>query len=352
MAVPDTQQEVLVRALRVGLRIALGVLGDREAAAEVAQEVAIVAFQRHGSLRDPIALDSWLYKTAVRAALREAERSRTRREAEHAAAVPDPPRRRRARGRAAARGASPRQRAALTLRYVHDLDDHAIATALGCRRGTVRSLLARAFDAPRAGRPRRQDDLMSDDLQTLLRPLRELEPTSDEVARVPRHDRRRSGGDVRLRRPLLRSPAAGGAGRRFARDRRGRAVLPAGKGRSLRGALRAAAAAAAEAPAPRRSPATGTSSSASAKRGPARHRASSSTKLDRRAVARRRAQRTAGRRRAADHDGRSAGRRSPSCRQSPTRCCARSTPPMTTAARGARRRVEAAAEARRARPPS
>ena len=150
MALPDTQQEVLVRALRVGLRIALGVLGDREAAAEVAQEVAIVALRRHGTLRDPRALDAWLYRTAVRAALREAERSRTRRAAERAAAVPEsaPD----AAALAAAQllaGLPPRQRAALTLRYVHDLDDRAIATALGCRPGTVRSLLSRGLSTLR-----------------------------------------------------------------------------------------------------------------------------------------------------------------------------------------------------------
>ena len=150
MAVPDTQQEVLVRALRVGLRTALGVLGDREAAAEVAQEVAIVAFRRHASLRDPHALDAWLYRTAVRAALREAKRSRTRRDAERAVAVPEPTAD--ADALAAAQllaGLPPRQRAALTLRYVHDLDDHAIATALGCRRGTVRSLLSRGLSTLR-----------------------------------------------------------------------------------------------------------------------------------------------------------------------------------------------------------
>src|SRR5262245_17171310 len=150
MAVPDTQQDVLDRALRVGLRTALGVLGDREAAAEVAQEVAIVAFRRHGSLRDPGALDAWLYRTAVRAALREAKRSRTRREAERAAAVPETASD--ADALAAAQllaGLPPRQRAALTLRYVHDLDDHAIATALGCRRGTVRSLLSRGLSTLR-----------------------------------------------------------------------------------------------------------------------------------------------------------------------------------------------------------
>src|SRR6187200_1214019 len=40
-------------------------------------------------------------------------------------------------------GLPARQRAALTLRYVHDLPDAAIARALRCREGTVRSLLSR-----------------------------------------------------------------------------------------------------------------------------------------------------------------------------------------------------------------
>jgi RNA polymerase sigma factor (sigma-70 family) len=150
LASPDTQQDVVVHALRVGLRVALGVLGDREAAADVAQEVAIVTLRRHGSLRDPRALDAWLYRTAVRAALREAKRSRTRREAERAAAVPEGAHD--ADALAAAQllaGLPPRQRAALTLRYVHDLDDHAIAAALGCRPGTVRSLLSRGLSTLR-----------------------------------------------------------------------------------------------------------------------------------------------------------------------------------------------------------
>jgi len=112
--------------------------------------VAIVAFRRHDSLRDPHALDAWPYRTAVRAALREAKRSRTRRDAERAAAVPETAAD--ADGLAAAQllaGLPPRQRAALTLRYVHDLDDHAIATAIGCRRGTVRSLLSRGLSTLR-----------------------------------------------------------------------------------------------------------------------------------------------------------------------------------------------------------
>jgi len=38
-----------------------------------------------------------------------------------------------------------RQRAALVLRYFHDLPDDEIGTALGCREGTVRSLISRGL---------------------------------------------------------------------------------------------------------------------------------------------------------------------------------------------------------------
>jgi DNA-directed RNA polymerase specialized sigma24 family protein len=48
-------------------------------------------------------------------------------------------------------GLPARQRAALTLRYVHDLPDAAIARALRCRPGTVSSLLSRGREAVRAG---------------------------------------------------------------------------------------------------------------------------------------------------------------------------------------------------------
>lgn len=42
-----------------------------------------------------------------------------------------------------------RQRAALVLRYFHDLPDGDIADALGCRAGTVRSLISRGLSAMR-----------------------------------------------------------------------------------------------------------------------------------------------------------------------------------------------------------
>jgi RNA polymerase sigma factor (sigma-70 family) len=143
---------VAARALQVARRTAYGVLGDAEAAADVAQDVAIIAVRRAGSLRDPAALDAWLHRIAVRAALREARRAGRRRAAERAGH--DPPGHAEPATLAGAvallDGLPPRQRAALTLRYVHDLPDAAIARALRCRPGTVRSLLSRGCEAVRA----------------------------------------------------------------------------------------------------------------------------------------------------------------------------------------------------------
>jgi RNA polymerase sigma-70 factor (ECF subfamily) len=150
---PDTltDERVAGRALQVARRTALGVLGDAEAAADIAQDVAITAVRRAGSLRDPAALDAWLHRIAVRAALREARRSGRRREAERAGHDPPPPDEPPPPGSLALLDGLPaRQRAALTLRYVHDLTDAEIARALRCRPGTVRSLLSRGRDAVRA----------------------------------------------------------------------------------------------------------------------------------------------------------------------------------------------------------
>jgi RNA polymerase sigma factor (sigma-70 family) len=43
-----------------------------------------------------------------------------------------------------------RQRAAIVLRYFHDLSDEQIADSLGCRVGTVRSAISRGLAALRA----------------------------------------------------------------------------------------------------------------------------------------------------------------------------------------------------------
>ena len=145
-----SDEHVASRALQVARRTALGVLGDREAAADVAQEVAITAVRRAGSLRDPVALDAWLHRIAVRAGLGAARRAGRRREAARAGHDPPPPHDSGPAGTLALlEDLAPRQRAALTLRYVHDLSDAEIARALRCRSGTVRSLLSRGRDALR-----------------------------------------------------------------------------------------------------------------------------------------------------------------------------------------------------------
>jgi DNA-directed RNA polymerase specialized sigma24 family protein len=149
---PETlsDEHVAARALQVARRTALGVLGEAEEAADIAQDVAITAVRRAGSLRDPAALDAWVHRIAVRAALREARRAGRRRAAERAGHDPPPaPCDDLAGSLALLDGLPARQRAALTLRYVHDLPDAAIARALRCRPGTVRSLLSRGRDAVR-----------------------------------------------------------------------------------------------------------------------------------------------------------------------------------------------------------
>jgi RNA polymerase sigma factor (sigma-70 family) len=150
--VVSPEERLAARALAIGRQTALGVLGDREAAADIAQDVAVTALQKAGSLRDRAALDAWLHRIAVRAALREARRGRARRDAEsaHHQRRRDDAHERVDTALALLDGLPPRQRAALTLRYVHDLPDDAIARALRCRTGTVRSLLSRGRESLRA----------------------------------------------------------------------------------------------------------------------------------------------------------------------------------------------------------
>jgi RNA polymerase sigma-70 factor (ECF subfamily) len=141
-----TDEELLERALTVARRTALGVLGDPEAAADVAQDVAVIVLRRSRFLKDPDRLDAWLHRVAVRAALRERKRGRRRQalEDEHHAQRPTPSADPGLGGILdLLEGLPARQRAALTLRYVHDLPDAAIARALGVREGAVRSLLSR-----------------------------------------------------------------------------------------------------------------------------------------------------------------------------------------------------------------
>jgi RNA polymerase sigma-70 factor (ECF subfamily) len=136
------------RAYRIAHRAALGVVGSRDAADDVAQEVAIEAMRGRRTVRDPDRVDGWLYRVATRTAIRHAKRDRRRRERElrHHGLAPGPtaaPEPGLDGSVALLAGMPERQRAAMTLRYVLDLSDVEIARALGCREVTVRSLLTR-----------------------------------------------------------------------------------------------------------------------------------------------------------------------------------------------------------------
>jgi len=100
---------VLAHAYALALRTAAAVLVSRRDAADVAQEVALIVWERRRGLRDPERLDAWVHRITVRAARR-----------------------------------------ALTARRRRQHREHEVARALGCRPGTAAALLSRARAALRA----------------------------------------------------------------------------------------------------------------------------------------------------------------------------------------------------------
>ena len=160
---PRATEVLARRACRLALRTAGAILHDRDAASDIAQDVAVDVLRSLRRLRDPRAFDAWVHKITVRHVLRATRRRRAAHEAETPLALlgeaDHPP---------AAEGTDqttvlaarellavalsalpPKQRIALALRYVHDLSDAEIATALGCRPGTVHALLSRGRAALR-----------------------------------------------------------------------------------------------------------------------------------------------------------------------------------------------------------
>ncbi len=93
----------------------------------------------------------------------------------------------------------PRQRACVVLRYYEDLSVEAVAEALGCRAGTVKSQTARGLDALRSGvRPSRRRAALS----TLARRPRDVSPP-----RRSSHEHRAAHGAARRRvRPSVLRP--------------------------------------------------------------------------------------------------------------------------------------------------
>lgn len=153
---PAALQTVGERACTLALRTAAALIGDREEARDVAQDVGVDVLRGLGRLRDPIAFDGWVHRIATRH-IQRAIRKRTLQRAvnrpllqdvEWDEALSEQDRSELIATREALSAALSqlplKQRLAVVLRYVHDLSDAEIAAALDCRIGNVHSLLSRA----------------------------------------------------------------------------------------------------------------------------------------------------------------------------------------------------------------
>ena len=144
----------LAEASTLAFRVAYGVLRRREDAEDIAQEAAVRAYRRFGSLRDRDRFRPWLVRIAWRLAI-DRRRSERRREAREQAAWERPSPGRTAEDAAAARQAEERVWRALeelpeTLRIVVVLaaiEGHGmreVAALLALPEGTVKSRLHQA----------------------------------------------------------------------------------------------------------------------------------------------------------------------------------------------------------------
>lgn len=158
---PRAREAIMERVLTSSLRTAIGVLGNRDEASDVAQEVGIRVLTHLGRLRRLDRFDVWVQQIATRETWRAlGHRSRLRAnegELDESAVRLEPIRQldlpddlgRRTLLIGALAELPPRQRLALVLRYVHDLSEAETADALGCTNGTAASVLSRARSALR-----------------------------------------------------------------------------------------------------------------------------------------------------------------------------------------------------------
>ncbi|MCU1375451.1 MAG: polymerase, sigma-24 subunit, subfamily [Actinomycetia bacterium] len=136
-----TFEAVYAREYVRSVRTAALVIGSQQVAEEVVQEAFVQLLRRWEAIERP---EGWL-RTAVLNGCRSWQRRHIleRQRRPRPDLVTDDPD-----GlavREALRVLSPRQRAAVVLRYFDDLSEADIAEALGCRPGTVKSLLARSM---------------------------------------------------------------------------------------------------------------------------------------------------------------------------------------------------------------
>jgi RNA polymerase sigma-70 factor (sigma-E family) len=147
--------ELYLRHGDEAVRLAYLLTGDRTLAEDLVQEAFVKLAGRFLDLRDPDAFPAYLRKTVVnltrmhhrRRRLERAYLDRQRREPRPGGADPDVETRHHM--KEVLLQLTPRQRAAVVLRFYEDLSEAQIAEILGCRPGTVKSLLARGLEALR-----------------------------------------------------------------------------------------------------------------------------------------------------------------------------------------------------------
>jgi RNA polymerase sigma-70 factor (sigma-E family) len=147
--------ELYVRHAPGAVRLAFLLTGDRALAEDLVQDAFVKLAGRFVDFRDPRGFEAYLRTTVVnlsRAHFRHRKVERTYLERE--AARPAPEIRSSDLGtrealREALFGLSERQRAAIVLRFYEDLSESQTAEILGCRPGTVKSLVSRGMGALR-----------------------------------------------------------------------------------------------------------------------------------------------------------------------------------------------------------
>jgi RNA polymerase sigma-70 factor (sigma-E family) len=137
------------------VRLAYLLTGDRSLAEDLVQDAFVKLAGRLTHLRDPDAFDAYLRRTVVNLANSHWRRKRLERaylERQRGRVGPTPTEpdigSRDALWRALQK-LTERQRAAIVLRYYEDLSEQQVADILGCRQGTVKSLVSRGLDVLR-----------------------------------------------------------------------------------------------------------------------------------------------------------------------------------------------------------
>jgi RNA polymerase sigma-70 factor (sigma-E family) len=151
--------ELYVRHADAAVRLAYLLTGDMALAEDLVQDAFVRLAGRLVHLRDPGAFDAYLRRTVVNLAnshfrRRKVERAylqRAKGSVEVHAAAPGGERTVEDRDEVwgALRRVTARQRAALVLRFYEDLSERQVADILGCRPGTVKSLVSRGLETLR-----------------------------------------------------------------------------------------------------------------------------------------------------------------------------------------------------------